>query len=181
MSNSNKVILITGSNRSGKSIWAEHLADRGMPIIYISTMLPEYIKDDKLLTERVNKHKLRRPKNWILVESLGLLADDLIAQPSNSDILIDSIGGYVSANLSLSETVWSNSEESFLANLKSHNGKVIVVSEEVGWGVVPMTPEGNLFRDRLGYLNNQLESISHESWLIIHGRALDLKALGVPL
>ena len=57
----------------------------------------------------------------------------------------------------------------------------VVVIEETGWGVVPPTAIGGLFRDRLGSLAQALEKHSQRSWLVVQGRALDLHALGIPV
>ena len=53
--------------------------------------------------------------------------------------------------------------------------------EEVGWGLVPPTAIGGLFRDRMGALQQRLNAISRESWLVVNGRALNLHQLGVPV
>ena len=56
-----------------------------------------------------------------------------------------------------------------------------MVIEETGWGVVPPTAIGGLFRDRLGALAQRLDRQAVASWLVVQGRALDLHALGVPV
>jgi adenosylcobinamide kinase/adenosylcobinamide-phosphate guanylyltransferase len=58
---------------------------------------------------------------------------------------------------------------------------VLLVCEEVGWGVVPATAIGGLFRDRMGDLQQQLMAISSAAWLVVQGRALDLMALSRPV
>ena len=57
----------------------------------------------------------------------------------------------------------------------------VLVIEETGWGVVPPTAIGGLFRDRLGALAQRLDRQAVASWLVVQGRALDLHALGVPV
>ena len=54
----------------------------------------------------------------------------------------------------------------------------VVVIEETGWGVVPPTRIGGVFRDRLGALAQKLDGVADDAWLVVQGRALDLHALG---
>ena len=54
----------------------------------------------------------------------------------------------------------------------------VLVAEETGWGVVPATAIGGLFRDRLGELTQRLQSIADDSWLVVQGRAINLRDLG---
>ena len=65
----------------------------------------------------------------------------------------------------------------FLQTIKSHNKTIIIVAEEAGWGVVPATTSGMLFRDRLGSLTQKLEGGCQNSWLVLRGRAINLKSI----
>ena len=58
---------------------------------------------------------------------------------------------------------------------------IVLVVEETGWGVVPPTAIGGLFRDRLGQLGQRLNDQADESWLVVQGRALNLHQLGIPV
>ena len=57
----------------------------------------------------------------------------------------------------------------------------VLVAEETGWGVVPATRVGGMFRDRLGQLSERIQQHADQSWLVIQGRALDLQAFGHPV
>ena len=61
-----------------------------------------------------------------------------------------------------------------------HQFRVLVI-EETGWGLVPPTAIGGLFRDRLGSLAERLNTLADDSWLVIQGRALNLHQLGQPV
>jgi adenosylcobinamide kinase/adenosylcobinamide-phosphate guanylyltransferase len=60
-------------------------------------------------------------------------------------------------------------------------GSVIVVSEQTGWGVVPPTAIGGLFRDRLGEVEQQVMALASSGWLVVAGRAIDLWPASVPV
>jgi len=68
--------------------------------------------------------------------------------------------------------------ERLIFSLSSSRCTCVLVVEETGWGVVPPTRIGGLFRDRLGALAQQLDGVADAAWLVIQGRALDLHALG---
>jgi adenosylcobinamide kinase/adenosylcobinamide-phosphate guanylyltransferase len=71
--------------------------------------------------------------------------------------------------------------QSFLRALQGCRGKVILVSEEVGWGVVPAYPLGRQFRDRMGELTQKLAPLADQVFLVAAGFVLDLTRLGIPL
>jgi adenosylcobinamide kinase / adenosylcobinamide-phosphate guanylyltransferase len=173
------LILITGPSRSGKSEWAEALAQRtGQSIIYIATAIHNL--EDLEWEARITQHQKRRPESWKVLE----LNQELIAylqkeQDSTSCLLIDSLGTWLATWLEESEEVWQPMATAFTELIAHYQGTVILVSEEVGWGLVPVYPLGRIFRDRLGVLNQQLARQAKETYLVISGYALDLKKLGI--
>jgi adenosylcobinamide kinase/adenosylcobinamide-phosphate guanylyltransferase len=96
-------------------------------------------------------------------------------------VLIDSLGTWVAAHLDDDSAHWQSCVEGLVAQLHDRNQVVLLVCEEVGWGVVPATAIGGLFRDRMGDLQQQLMAISSAAWLVVQGRALDLMALSRPV
>jgi adenosylcobinamide kinase / adenosylcobinamide-phosphate guanylyltransferase len=174
------LILITGPSRSGKSEWAEDLAQRtGQPIIYIATAIHNL--EDLEWEARITQHQKRRPESWKVLE----LNQELIAflqkeQDSTSCLLIDSLGTWLATWLEESEEVWQPMATAFTELLTHYKGTVILVSEEVGWGLVPIYPLGRIFRDRLGSMNQRLGLIAEEVYLVVSGYALDLKKFGIP-
>ena len=169
------IILVTGPSRSGKSVWAESLFNHNSALSYIATTI--YDKSDEGMVQRIFEHQNRRPKCWETIESKGLLSKDINEIDKNRPILIDSLGGFVSANLNLSEREWNKLAQDLICIIQQRIPTIVIVIEQVGWGVVPHTILGNIFQDRIGLLSLKLESISDKSWLLIQGRALDLKSI----
>ena len=96
----------------------------------------------------------------------------------NQSILIDSIGGLVEQHLREDEAKWEIFQDKFLNCLIENNFCIVVVSEEVGWGIVPATPLGHLFRERHSTLNSLISCRSNKRLLAISGIALDLDQIG---
>ncbi|MEM1172428.1 MAG: bifunctional adenosylcobinamide kinase/adenosylcobinamide-phosphate guanylyltransferase [Cyanobacteria bacterium P01_H01_bin.35] len=178
---SNKLILVTGPARSGKSEWAESLAtNSGKKVIYIATS--QIDANDIEWQARIEQHKNRRPSNWITLEIPVKLSETLTAySDKDSCILVDSLGTWLANILEQDEEVWNETLEAVIESLLKAKGNVILVGEETGWGVVPSFPIGRLFRDRLGNLIRRVGVISESVYLVTGGHVLHLSALGVPL
>lgn len=174
------LILITGPSRSGKSEWAEALAQQTtQPVTYIATAV--HTADDPEWEARIAQHQQRRPESWKVLE----LNQELIFylqqhQDATSCLLIDSLGTWLASWLEDSEEQWQPMATAFAEGITNYQGTVILVSEEVGWGVVPAYPMGRIFRDRLGTMNQRLGLIAGEVYLVVSGYALDLKKFGIP-
>ena len=84
-------------------------------------------------------------------------------------------------HLDSDSNIWDRQTERLLSQLSTMGQTCVLVIEETGWGVVPPTAIGGLFRDRLGALAQRLDRQAVASWLVVQGRALDLHALGVPI
>ena len=96
-------------------------------------------------------------------------------------LLIDSLGTWLAHHLDLDESAWHERQDRLLAALDQQRSRVVLVCEEVGWGVVPPTAIGGLFRDRSGSLQQRLMQQATAAWLVVQGRALNLMALGEPV
>jgi adenosylcobinamide kinase / adenosylcobinamide-phosphate guanylyltransferase len=172
--------LVTGAARSGKSDWAERLAQNFTgPVIYVATA-----KIDLTDTEwvaRIDGHRQRRPAHWQLIESPKNLAAIVQAATADECLLIDSLGTWVANFLEDSEEFWLQESDQFLQSLRNAKSHVILVSEETGWGLVPVYPMGRLFRDRLGALTRAVGAIANPVYLVTAGRVIDLATLGQPL
>ena len=171
------LILVTGPSRSGKSRWAESLVEGHEHVTYVATSAPR--PDDEGWEQRMRLHRQRRPAQWTLVETDLALGDALTTIPEGHAVLVDSLGGFVAWGLSLETDAWHQQCAHLLKCLRERNNLVVLVIEETGWGIVPSTPVGGLFRDRLGTLAQDLEKFSQRSWLVVQGRAIDLHAIGV--
>lgn len=173
------LILITGPSRGGKSQWAEHLLSHKESVTYIATAASN--PDDISWQQRIKLHRERRPDHWHLIESGAELIEAIESTLNSEVILIDSLGGFVAHHLDRQHIDWGKIENALLQLLICRQATTAIVIEETGWGVVPTTEIGGLFRDRLGSLAQKLEKIANNSWLVIQGRALNLHELGLPV
>jgi len=172
--------LICGPAAGGKSRWAEHLAaSSGRSVVYLATgpLLPE----DADWQRRLEHHRRRRPADWQLREVGGDLAAALAQLHDDQIGLIDSLGTWVSAWLSAAPDEWSHHCEQLSMALEQCEAPLLLVCEQVGWGVVPATAEGCRFRQRLGELEQRLMPASTAAWLVVAGRAVDLCRLSFPV
>lgn len=171
--------LVLGPARSGKSRWAEHLAKQsGVPVTYVATG-PRPSLDDSAWATRVQNHVIRRPSHWTTMEVDFALAEELMGLKPPGLALVDSLGTWVAAGLDLDSPTWQQRTAELAHSVSSSAVPVLLVSEQTGWGVVPPTAIGGLFRDRLGSLEQQLAPLCSAIWLVIAGRALNLTNLGM--
>ncbi|AFZ02080.1 bifunctional adenosylcobinamide kinase/adenosylcobinamide-phosphate guanylyltransferase [Calothrix sp. PCC 6303] len=176
----NKVTLITGPSRSGKSEWAETLAKGSQKtVIYIATANQD--PTDQEWQKRIQQHQQRRPDNWILMEVPRELSTSLCSVDSDTCVLVESLGTWVANFLEEDEITWVNTVDKLLETVQLAAAELIFVAEETGWGLVPAYPIGRTFRDRLGHLVRQLATISQTVYLVTGGHVLNLSVLGTPL
>ena len=170
------LITITGPTRSGKSQLAEFLIKDQEPVTYIATSKPR--PDDPDWQKRIDLHRNRRPESWSLIEYPKDICIAIQSTKGNETILIDSLGGLVEHHLVDDDTQWINFQNKLLNCLTEDNLCIVVVSEEVGWGIVPSTPIGNLFRERLSSLSLLISRQSKKRWLAVNGIAIDIDKIG---
>jgi len=178
-----KLILVTGGARSGKSSFAEKLAkEANKDVTYLATCQAL----DEEMALRIEEHKKRRPKNWKTIEE-PLNASSVIEKEGKSDrvILLDCLALLV-ANLffskgdSTSELIDQAvlNEIKTLAKIsKDVPASVIIVTNEVGMGIVPEFPLGRAYRDTLGKANQILASEADEVYLLVCGIPVNVKQL----
>jgi adenosylcobinamide kinase / adenosylcobinamide-phosphate guanylyltransferase len=172
-----KTILVTGAARSGKSEWAEKLAQAtGLHVVYLATAQVD--RTDQEWRERIEQHRQRRPAQWQTVESVVNVAEIIAAAPATKCLLVDSLGTWVAHFLEKSEEEWLLEQQQFLESIKNPAARVILVAEETGWGVIPAYELGRLFRDRLGQLIREVGAIARPVYLVTGGHALNLSQLG---
>ena len=166
------LISISGPTRSGKSQLAEFLIKEQDLVTYIATSKPR--PNDPDWQQRIDLHRKRRPDNWTILEHPKDICKSIESIKSNSSILIDSLGGLTEHHLKEDNDHWINFQNNFLNCLTSNNLCIVVVSEEVGWGIVPATPIGHLFRERHSELTSLISRHSKQRWLAINGTAIEL-------
>ena len=170
------LITISGPTKSGKSKLAEFLIKEQESITYIATSKPR--KNDPEWQRRINIHKERRPDSWTLIEHPSEICTEVGSISSNDSVLIDSLGGLVEQHLILKDKQWELFSSKFLNCLVDSPSTIIVVCEEIGWGISPATPIGHLFRERLSNLSYLISSHSIKKLLAINGIAIDLDIVG---
>ncbi|MBI5110084.1 MAG: bifunctional adenosylcobinamide kinase/adenosylcobinamide-phosphate guanylyltransferase [Rhodocyclales bacterium] len=165
------VELIIGGARSGKSTLAERRAmDSGLEVIYIATATPG---DDEMV-ERIAHHRQRRPVQWRTVEQPLHLAAALSAEAATGHcVLVDCITLWLT-NLLLGPGL-EPERSLFLDALPALSGRLILVSNEVGWGVVPMNELGRRFADEQGRINQSIAAACSRVTLVVAGQPLELK------
>ena len=174
-------VLVTGGVRSGKSRYAESLFSVDDPVSYLTPGYPADPIADAEWAARVAAHQLRRPASWLTVETLAL-AEAVGDAPG--PVLIDCLGTWLTRLFDTwhawdaEDAEWSPLLESEVSSLvsaiKGHGGDVVVVTNEVGWGVVSEYRSGRLFADNLGRLNQQVAAACDQVFLMVAGRPLSL-------
>ncbi len=180
------LILVLGGARSGKSTFAESLAAKyGPPVTYIATAEGR----DEEMIQRIQRHRAKRPRCWETVEAPFGLVDQVRKRQDRGAILVDCLTLYLS-NLLLQEEMQAldadQREEKILHEVTAlgeaaskAEATVILVSNEVGWGVVPDYPLGREYRDLCGFANQRLAAYAQEVYLVVAGIPLNLKDLSV--
>lgn len=187
-----RLILILGGARSGKSAFAEQLAaSSGQSVAFIATATAS---DDEMRA-RIARHRASRPAHWHTVEEPFDLTGAVQHAAALADILLlDCITLWLSNWLSrqgetsdrdmavsspLLDAAAMQEIQNLLAALASLDPRktLIVITNEVGLGIVPAYPLGRLYRDTLGLVNQRLAEAAGRVYLLIAGIAVDIKRL----
>lgn len=151
--------LIFGGARSGKSRLAEHLTGlHGDAIAYIATADKQY--HDTEMTDRVAHHRQQRPRNWQTLEEPTQLATTLRQHASKYDaVIVDCLTLWLTNCLMTEEKMpgfWQQQKNDFLLTLEEASTPIILVSNEVGMGIVPLGELSRRFVDETGFLNQAI-------------------------
>ncbi len=179
-----QILFVTGGARSGKSTFAEHLARHsGAPVVYLATM---EAGDDEL-RDRVQRHQARRPASWSTVEEPVAIADAVAGAATEACVLIDCLSLWVTNRLmqlgseepdltsvEALEAALDVEVEALLGVARRRAGETVIVTNEVGAGIVPAYPLGRVYRDVLGRVNQRVSYAADRAWLLVAGRPLEL-------
>ena len=167
---------MTGGVRSGKSAHAESLLVDAPEVAYIAPG-PRY--DDADWADRIAEHRSRRPASWTTIEDTDL--PRAFAGGSGA-ALVDCLGTWLTARFDDLE-LWERRDwqqpfgealDAAVAAAERHLGDLVLVTNEVGLGVVPEHRSGRVFRDALGWTNQRFAAICDDVTLVISGRTLTL-------
>jgi adenosylcobinamide kinase / adenosylcobinamide-phosphate guanylyltransferase len=165
-------VLLTGGARSGKSSLAVALAERdGADVVFLATGQP----GDEEMSARIARHRAERPPHWTTVEEPVRLVEAIGNVDPSACLIVDCLSLWI-ANLLESEStaeIESAAAEAAAAGA-ARAGTTIVVTSEVGLGVVPATPLGREYRDVLGRVNAIWAECATEAYLVVAGRLLPL-------
>ncbi|MFN8590359.1 MAG: bifunctional adenosylcobinamide kinase/adenosylcobinamide-phosphate guanylyltransferase [Thermomicrobiales bacterium] len=188
------ITLVLGGVRSGKSAWAEQrAAASGRQVLYVATATA----GDDEMTARIAAHRAARPAHWRTIEAAHDLAAAITAEARAGEIaLVDCLTLWVSnlimrefgegadvaladaAALRLFEARVIAAANGLLAAAHLAEVDLVVVSNEVGMGLVPPFPLGRVYRDLLGRVNQVVASRADPVVLMLAGLPLDLRRMG---
>jgi adenosylcobinamide kinase / adenosylcobinamide-phosphate guanylyltransferase len=165
--------FLTGGARSGKSAAAERLAaGADAPVTVVATAEP---LDDEMAA-RIARHRRNRPVGWDTVEEPRRLAVAIGGGDGRRFLLVDCVTLWV-ANLleSCSDAEILGQTDDVISTLAMRPGDAVVVSNEVGDGIVPVDATARRYRDLLGSVNSRLAASAHTSYLVVAGRFVSLE------
>ncbi|MGV8848425.1 MAG: bifunctional adenosylcobinamide kinase/adenosylcobinamide-phosphate guanylyltransferase [Propionibacteriaceae bacterium] len=170
--------LVTGGARSGKSTFAESVM-RADQVDYVATGYPASAEDPDW-ADRVRRHQERRPAGWRTIETLDVAG--ILLADSATPVLVDCVGLWLTRTADELNAWTGDAEDALEARVASlidalsHTPRdVVLVTNEVGLGLVPDTASGRWFRDALGRLNVGLAERCDEVWLCVAGIPVPVK------
>ncbi|WP_436495635.1 bifunctional adenosylcobinamide kinase/adenosylcobinamide-phosphate guanylyltransferase [Actinokineospora sp. HUAS TT18] len=169
--------LVLGGARSGKSAHAEGLVTEAT---YLATA--RRIPGDTDWDARIAQHVERRPASWRTVETpdTDSLVAAIAAAPAEETLLVDDIATWLTGVID-DLNGWENrvdltaQRDRLVQAVANSTARLVIVSAEVGLGVIPATRSGRLFRDELGAVNASLAEVCTEVLLLVAGLPLRLK------
>lgn len=190
-----RLVLILGGARSGKSAVAERMAGAVSGRV---TFVATAEAGDQEMKRRIEAHRAARPASWHTVEEpLDLPGAVAMAAVDSDVVVVDCLTVWVSNRLCRqgepeSTPEWSGAVERLESALRqdatrlvrlagSSGATLLLVSNEVGWGLVPPNPLGRVYRDLLGMVNRLLAGEADQVLLMVAGLPVDVKRLSLEL
>lgn len=170
------LVFLLGGARSGKSALAVRLAaESGAPVVFVATT--ELRGGDEELRARVDAHRAERPSSWTTVEEPLELSRALREAPAEACVVVDCLTLWTSNALEagMDDAAVERAAVEAADVAASREALTVVVSNEVGLGVVPATPLGRRFRDVLGRVNGVFAAAAERASLVVAGRELELR------
>ncbi|MCY3887806.1 MAG: bifunctional adenosylcobinamide kinase/adenosylcobinamide-phosphate guanylyltransferase [Chloroflexi bacterium] len=176
-----RLTLVLGGVRAGKSSYAQHLAQRGERVLFVATAEA----GDQEMAARIQAHRENRPAEWrTLEEPLNLVAALAPLTSYHDTILLDCLTLWIS-NLLLKSRASEAAGVDIPAEVRGllelyrkGTASWIVVSNEVGLGVMPATELGRVYADELGRTNQTVAAAADDVYFMAAGLPVDMKATG---
>lgn len=168
--------FLTGGARSGKSSVAVRRARRaGLPVVFVATGQA----GDEEMADRIARHRAERPTDWETIEAPLDLVGALTSIEPGCAVIVDCLSLWVSnlMGAKVDEPTTVQRAQELAAWATAYPGDVVVVTNEVGSGIVPMHPLSRDYRDRLGRVNAAVAARADRAQLVVAGRTLTLDAL----
>ncbi len=165
--------LILGGARSGKSRIAEQRAvDSSLPVVYLATATA----GDAEMQQRIAHHRSRRPSHWTTVEEPLHLAEALVRHASEQTcLLVDCLTLWLNNLMPLPAEEREKALTALVNLVPRLPGRLILVSNEVGQGIVPMGELSRQYVDEAGRLHQRLAAACDRVTLVVAGLELQLK------
>ena len=166
-----EIILVTGGARSGKSALAERLAQScGNKVIYIATSEPF---DDEMQS-RIERHRARRDAGWRTVDAPLELPDMLVQTDGDAPRLVDCLTMWLN-NLIYHNRDVADEVDRLIEVISEQQADLVMVTNEIGSGLVPQTAEARKFRDLAGELNQMVAQAASQVYLSVSGIPVKIK------
>ena len=164
--------LLVGGARSGKSALAVRLAEgfEG-PVVFVATA----VAGDEDMAQRIRRHQAERPASWSTLEKATIGAEDVAAIDGGACVVVDCLTLWLNEMMVASDdTAIISSGRELAAALAVRRPPTIVVTNEVGLGIVPANAVARSYRDTLGSVNREFGAVAAQSYFVSAGRLLQL-------
>ena len=169
------VTLVLGGVRSGKSRYAQQLAEQASCVVFVATAK---ITDDEMRA-KIQRHREDRPKDWVTVEESLELAKVLAEHEMDCEVIVVDCLTIFAANLMEAvgedSSAFASRVDALCAALQAIQCNIVLVSNEVGSGVHPSHALGRRYRDLLGEINQRVARVADDVVLMVAGLPLALK------
>jgi adenosylcobinamide kinase / adenosylcobinamide-phosphate guanylyltransferase len=172
--NPKAVTLVLGGVRSGKSLYAQRMAEQAARVVFVATAEP----GDEEMRKKIERHRSSRPAHWQTVEEPLALPEAIRQHSASCDLILVDCLTFFAANLLGAGVNTLKATEALCSSLQSAACSIVLVSNEVGSGVVPEYRSGRVFRDLLGEMNQSVARVASDVLLLVAGLPLTLKGTG---